>query len=426
MPLPFTGLLLALALAGPVGEQTEQSPAASSDAAPPGEIVLGPAAEGSAVVVDEAGSVVAHVTLVPGRTTTIGLPPGRYRIESEGKRIAELELGPGQRLALPSPPSLAAEAPPDPQPIRPRRPISALPDGTTPAKTDPGAGRRAKRGRGDRRVLAPVLSTFVPGAGQFATRRPGRGMVYFGGTVGLTLGAVALYLSDDPSEGATRGDEGQTGAQEVVRLGGVALLSGAAALLYVGQILDAYGGAVGKTGRDVEPDVDHVLAFEVQRSVSVGFAPGQPEYRLYPDYSLAVMGQAAPRVTVGASDLSIKLEPQRSGVVVQGGVRSAYRFYDRRRLWLSAGGGVVLQGTSAQKQVATVDPADGDFAGEEGRFSAFMYGMLDARIFVLDHWALLIAPRISLPFGERRFGRERTVPRFSTTFELALGGAVHF
>lgn len=419
MPLSITGLLLAVALVGPAGEGASERP---------GEIVLGPAAEGTAVVVDESGSVVAHVTLVPGRSTTIGVPPGRYRIESEGKRIAELEVGPGERLALPSPPSLAADAPAEPRPIHSRQPTHDLAD--EPDDTDavsPDEGRRARRrSQGDRRVLAPLLSTFIPGAGQFVTRRPGRGMAYFAGTVGLTLGAVALYLSDDPAEGATRDDEGQTGAQEVVRLGGVALLSGAAALLYVGQILDAHGGAIGKTGRDVEPVEDHVLAFEVQRSSSVGFAPGQPEYRLYSDFSLAVMGQAAPRVTVGASDLSIKLEPARSGVVVQGGVRSAYRFYDRRRLWLSAGGGVVLQGTSARKQVAAVDPDDADLADEEGRFSAFMYGMLDARIFVLDHWALLIAPRVSLPFGERRFGREHTVPRFSTTFELALGGAVHF
>lgn len=420
MPLSITGLSLAVALAGPAGGEASEAP---------GEIVLGPAAEGTAVVVDESGTVVAHVTLVPGRSTSIGVPPGRYRIESEGKRIAELEVGPGERLALPSPPSLAADAPADPRPIRSRQPTHESPE--QPEDTDragaPDEARRARRrGQGDRRVLAPVLSTFIPGAGQFVTRRPGRGMAYFAGTVGLTLGAVALYLSDDPAEGATRGDEGQTGAQEVVRLGGVALLSGAAALLYVGQILDAHGGAVGKTGRDVQPVTDHVLAFEIQRSSSVGFSPGQPEYRLYSDYSLAVMGQAAPRVTVGASDLSIKLEPARSGVVVQGGVRSAYRFYDRRRLWLSAGGGVVLQGTSARKQIAAVDPEDAELADEEGRFSAFMYGMLDARIFVLDHWALLIAPRVSLPFGERRFGRDRTVPRFSTTFELALGGAVHF
>lgn len=251
-------------------------------------------------------------------------------------------------------------------------------------------------------------------------------MAFFAGTVGMTLGAARLWLSGDPTEGATRGDEGASQAQEAVRLGGFIALSGAAALMYVGQILDAYGGAVGKVGDGVVPHKNHVVAFELQRSATVGLAPSQPQYGQLPDYSLAVMGQVAPRVTVGASDLSIKREPDRGGVLVQGGLRSMYRFYARRRLWLSAGGGLVVQGTSARRQVAAVDPADIANAPDEGHFGAFGYAAFDTRIFVLDRWALFVVPRVSLPFTARRFGRDRTVPALATTFELALGGAVHF
>lgn len=402
----------------------------SAKATQAASIVLGPAAQGRAVIVDEQGGIVAHVTLVPGRTTAVGVPPGNYRIESEGRRVADVHVDPGATIEMRSPPGMSAQEP-APTPAAsvavtetPAYGPAAHPqDKHADAEGQPRT-RRAKRKY--KPVLAPLLSAILPGSGQVLTRRPGHGMAFFAGTAGLTIGAVALWLSGDRSEGATRGDEGASGSQEIIRLTGVAALSGAAALLYIGQILDAHGGAVGKVGPKVKPVTDHMLAFEVQRSSTVGFSPGQPEYNLLSDYSIAVMGQAAPRVTVGASDLSIKLEPERSGVVVQGGIRSAYRFLDKNRVWLSAGGGLVLQGTSARREVASVDPAEATEASDEGRFSAFAYAMLDTRIFVLNHWALFLAPRLSLPFSERRFGRERTIPRFSTTFELALGGAVHF
>ncbi|MBL4686952.1 MAG: hypothetical protein JKY37_20320, partial [Nannocystaceae bacterium] len=345
---PLIVLSLAAAIAVPTARAQGVQPSAQeagSSEAKPGTIVVGPAAKGTAVIIDAAGAITAHLTLIPGRVVTVGVPPGKYTIESDGRQIANLEVGAGETIVLASPPSLAA---PVPEPIAASKKVTAKPTAhgpstaskpATAAKTVSAKTIRAKA------ILAPLASAVLPGAGQIITKRPGRGMAFFTGAVAMTVGAALLWKSGNPTEGAPRDNEGDSGAVEVVRLGGVAALTGAAALLYLGQILDAYGGAVGKLGKSVRPAKDHLMALEFQRSSTVGFAPGQPEYRLLSDYSLAVMGQVAPRVTVGASDLSIKLEPERSGVVVQGGVRSAYRFYDRRRVWLSAGGGIAVQGT---------------------------------------------------------------------------------
>ena len=104
--------VVALATAPSSPEPARTAQGESTDQERPGKIVLGPAARGRAVIVSEDGDVVAHVTLVPGRATTVGVPAGRYRIESEGRRVAELEVGSGETFEMASPPVLAAPVPP--------------------------------------------------------------------------------------------------------------------------------------------------------------------------------------------------------------------------------------------------------------------------------------------------------------------------
>lgn len=415
--------------------RSEAEPPSRSEAQP-GTVVLGPAAAGTATLVDEQGQVVARLTLVAGRTVEVAVPPGRYRLEVGGQTAADLSIGAGERVELEAPPSLVATVPPPVQP-QPQPPFAAddgaLPSRSERARTDritPGeASPTARRRRPPRRALrwaAPLASAIIPGLGQGITGRPGRAAAVFTGTLGLVLGAVGLHIARDETAGAALDDDGRADSTEFLRLGGISLLSGAAGLLYFGQILDAHRLATGVPYREMKPRRDFVLAFEVQRASTVGFSPGVPRYDRYEDWSLAVMGQPVPRVTVGVSDLSIKLDPARDGVVVQGGARSEYRFYDKRRVWLSAGGGVMMQGYGAQPQTEPVADDGGAVERDDGRFSAALYVHLATRIFVVPRWSLNITPRINFPLLERHYARGRTLPQYSTTFELALGTGVHF
>jgi hypothetical protein len=250
-------------------------------------------------------------------------------------------------------------------------------------------------------------------------------LAVFTGTVGLVLGTVATWGARDPAAGA----EGEAAAgrdgREIVRLGGLTALGTAAGLLYIGQILDAHAKAADR--RPPRPARDHVVALEVSRSTTVGFAAGRPAYDLYDDWSLAIMGQVAPRVTLGLSDASIKYARHRDMVTVQAGVRAAYRFFDRRRVWLAAGGGALLQGTRADRALDPLIPdPDAPRADAERAFAAVPYACFDARLFLLDRWSLGLVPRVSVPLGNRRYGGGRTLPRYATTFELGAVLGVYF
>jgi hypothetical protein len=239
------------------------------------------------------------------------------------------------------------------------------------------------------------------------------------------LGTVAVWAARDPANGAA-GDVGGRNSEEIVRLGGFAGLSTAAGLLYLGQILDAHAQAVDR--RPPRPARDHVVALEVSRSTSVGFAAGRPAYDLYSDWSLAIMGQVAPRVSLGLSDLSIKYARHRNMVTVQAGVRAAYRFFESRRVWLAAGGGALLQGTRADPALdpLAADPVAPRAADAERAFSAVPYVHVDARLFLLDRWSLGLVPRVSLPLAARRYSGGLALPRYATTFELGANMGVYF
>lgn len=414
---------------GPAEREAPSSPEPSTEA--PGRLVLGPDHRGTLTIVDEREREVAVVSLRPGRRTLVELPPGRYTLrDASGTTVQTIELGADEARRVELPPALTAPASDRPAPT------TGVPPGRAPAVTTgrlgavPPAGEPAAREvelvrrRPWARWAAPLLSAIVPGAGQALNRQPGRGLAVFTGTAGLVLGTVATWAARDPTEGAMGSGPGRDG-REVARLIGFAGLGTAAGLLYLGQILDAHAKAVGR--RAPRPARDHVVALEVSRATTVGFAAGRPAYDLYSDWSLAIMGQVAPRVTLGLSDASIKYARHREMVTVQAGVRAAYRFYDRRRVWLAAGGGALLQGTRADRALDPLVPdPDAPRPDAERAFSVVPYVHFDARLFLLDRWSLGLVPRMSLPLAARRYGGGRALPRYAPTFELGAVLGVYF
>jgi hypothetical protein len=400
--------------------------AASASANSVGSVRLGPDAAGR-VLVQADGASVAEVNLRAGETTTLSLPPGDYElVAAQGGQRTAFEVVADREVQPEVPASLRAEsvAPPDQSPAVPP---SARPDDVTVVSTvdagdDDGPSElRVTRRRQWRRWGAPVLSAVVPGLGQAVNRQPGRAIAIFTGTVSLALASVALWTSRDPTEGATPGDAGRSDAAEVVRLGGLSAFTGAAGMLYLAQIMDAHAVA---SGKQVRPAQDHAVSIEVMRSSTVGFSPGEPAYELYTDYSVAVMGQVVRRLTFGLADASVKPGPRR-GLTVQAGLRAAYRFFDRGRVWLGAGGGVLMQGTTANGSPAPIS-AVADTPDTARRFSVVPYAHFETRIFVLDRWSLGLVPRLSVPLFERRFRGTQAIPRYAPTFELGLATGVYF
>jgi hypothetical protein len=423
---------LALALGAvqpaPAPADSGAAPSESTSSQATGNLQLGPDARGRVKVLDASGAAVAEVTLRPGDTVTLPLPPGEYRLaDAEGRTFDEVMVSAGESVhgEVPAPMIAEAPAPALEPPAASGGPVGAGEVSVVAApsrEAEEGSLRVTRRSRW-RRIGAPILSALVPGLGQAVNRQPGRAIAFFTGTASLALASAALWTARDPTEGATPGDAGRSNAQEVLRLGAFSAFTGAAGLLYLGQIMDAYAVAAGK--RRPRPAKDHAVALSVTRSSTVGFAPGQPAYDLYSDWSVAVLGQLVPRLTFGLADASIKWHRARDALTVQAGLRVAYRFFDRRRVWLSAGGGVLMQGTTAQGQPEPIE-AGAPTPDRQRRFSVVPYAHFEARIFVLDRWYLGLLPRISVPLLERRFRRDQSLPRYATTFELGLSAGVLF
>src|SRR5690606_23130048 len=77
----------------------------------------------------------------------------------------------------------------------------------------------------------------------------------------------------------------------------------------------------------------------------VGLWVGDLVVQLYADWNVGVLGQVAPRFSVGLTDLSLKFGPGRAAL--QGGPRLQYRVLERGRVWLSLAAGAIVQGTFA-------------------------------------------------------------------------------
>lgn len=400
--------------------------------ADPGTLVLGPA-DRTTVEVRDASTTVATVSVTPHAPVELTLPPGLYTVVApDGKTLGSIRVDAGQARGFALPGQVVDSddaAPPVPTPDTPTASTSAR--DTSAAGPGPGRRRPPKaRGSGSwKRWGSPLLSAVIPGLGQGLNQQPGKAVAIFTATVGGSLGAAALWLFREPDEGAARGDAGEPRAAEIARLTSFAALTSGLGLLYLGQIFDAHATARGRKARARE---DYALAIEFQRSTAVGQRPGEPAYALYDDFAFSLMGQVHRRVTVGVSDLGLKLGPE--SFVLQGGVRSMYRFFDRRiraprvpsRWWLAAGGGFIFQGTTqARHDAGIASPFPDDARQDERLFGAVMYAQMEARWFLLDRWAIGLAPRVSLPFTARTYGQGKQIPRYATTFELGAFVGVH-
>ena len=310
--------------------------------AEPGTLVLGPADAATVQVRDGSGTV-ATVAVTPSRASELTLPEGDYTVvAADGDTIGTVRVDAGERRGL----ALAGQVVPTSAEPRAEAPLIP-PEPPSPHRAHDEPEKNKDKGKW-KRWGSPLLSAVIPGLGQGINQEPGKALAIFTATVGGSLGAAALWRLRDPAEGAARGDEGASGGAEIARLGSFALITSGLGLLYLGQIYDAHATARGRKAKAKE---DHTLGIELSRYTAVGQRPGQPSHALYDDFALSLMGQVARRVTLGAADLGIKLAPET--FTLQGGLRAMYRFYDHRvrkdvpsRVWLSAGGGFIFQGSS--------------------------------------------------------------------------------
>jgi len=111
-------------------------------------------------------------------------------------------------------------------------------------------------------------------------------------------------------------------------------------MIWVYAIADAYRVA---TKSEVEPALDHKVRLSVNRMMTVGFRADPSRPGFYDDWNVSIMGQAAPRLSVGVSDISVKLGGAEGPQVWQFGARVDYRVFDRGRLWINLGLGSILQ-----------------------------------------------------------------------------------
>jgi hypothetical protein len=306
--------------------------------------------------------------------------------------------------ATPEPPSPEPEPAPEGDDARQRiAPEHGPEHGPPPSRIAPR--------RNHRLWAAPLSSTFVPGTGQFINGQPGKGMAILFTTVGSMAGAIALYSAEN--------DGTRPVGAEYARLVGYGLLSSAAPMLWIYAIADAYRGA---TGKAVESRVDHKVRLSVGRTMTVGFRADPRRPGFYDDWSVAVMGQAARRLTLGVSDLSVK--PGDAAMVWQFGLRIDYRVFEHARLWINLGVGTAMQVISA-RALAGLDP-DVALPPNQLSFGATPYGHMDLRIFVLDRLSLDLIPRLSVPVTTRYFSADRALPRFAPSLELGTGISAYF
>jgi hypothetical protein len=372
---------------------------------------------------DEGTSVARSTPVAPEEPETVDPEEERRTTEPEDPSTVDPEEEPEPEPEPEAAPEPELEGDPEPESASPVPPEGAPSMVETETRPRRGPGSRTPGPRWTR-WGAPLLSALIPGAGQAINRQPGKAVSVFGGAFALVGGAVGVALSRDRATGASPG-RGDGDALQITRLGALSALTSAAGLLYVGQILDAYAVAVGKWPR---PHRDYAVNLEVTRMSTVGMRPGEPRYALYDDFSIALMGQVAPKVAFGLADLSVKFIGSDFALAdrttLQGGIRTTWRFFERDRWWLLLGGGFIFQGTGAGDPNPSLDP-EAPRPNPERRFGAVGYVQMEARWFLLDRWSLNLAPRVSVPIADRAY-EVGTIPRYATTFELGTGVGVYF
>ncbi|MEZ4384312.1 MAG: hypothetical protein R3A79_23465 [Nannocystaceae bacterium] len=404
---------------------------APADAPAPAEVAEAPATDGSLIVHatsdgsvtvrDANGRIAASVLVKAGQSVPVSLAPGRYTVTDDHGGPAGIEVAPGGRVEYRTTPAPAPASAPMPA-VAPKPEPGPAPRVAAESGPPAPAGRRCGGGscRRWKRVVAPLMSAGMPGAGQIVNNEPGKGIGMFLGALSLGGGAAALYVTRDPLDASTPGLAGSTFGSEAVNAAGFGMLTGGLGLLYAAQIMDAYASAAGM--ERPRPHTKHRIAVQLTRMATVGFRAGDPAAAFYADWNLSFLAQVRKRLSVGVSDLSVKYGIGRT--TIQAGARLHYRFFDRDRLWIGAAVGTMLQGTIGRLP-GTIGEAEAPGA-RANAFAVIPYGQLDLRLFLLDRWSLDIIPRISAPFGTRFYRRDLALPSHSATFELGTGVGVYF
>jgi hypothetical protein len=262
---------------------------------------------------------------------------------------------------------------------------------------------------------APLLSAFLPGMGQLANGHTLKGVGLLYGTIALLGGSIALYV--DRSDG-TR----PLGA-EYARLTTYGVLSTALPMMWLAGIADAHRFGKDEDGGSIDPKLDHKLRLSMSRTMAVGFRADPDRPGFYDEWTAALIGQVAPRWSVGLSDLTLKPDGLRVGVV-QFGVRADYRVFDRRRVWIDVGLGTAMQ-VKIRKGRDPLDP-ELPMLPTQTKFGAIPYGQVDFRWFVLDRMSFDLTPRLSVPMTTRYYSADRALPRFSPILELGASASLYF
>lgn len=383
---------------------------------PPGTILLAPDEPGDYQIFDNDGQPVGtSMRLGDGNQPELQLPAGVYHVHGPAG-IEPIVVGSGQQLAWDGQRVLPidvwqAELERQRASEEARRQAEAR--AIEPEPPAPRASWRA--------WASPLGSTFVPGLGQFMNGQGGKGTGLLFGTLGSVVGAAALYnLGNYPGAGPTGSDTRPAGA-EYARLIGFGVLSTSAVLLWIYGIADAHRVGANKT---VEPALDHRVRISATRMMTVGFRPDVQRPGFFDDWGVAIMGQATRRLSVGASDLSVKPGGVDGPQVWQFGARVDYRVFDRKRVWIDLALGSIFQVAVGQQR----PPLDSETGSPSTvtKFGAVPYGQLDVRVFVLDRLSIDLVPRLAVPLTTRYYSVQRALPRFAPELELGAGVSTYF
>ncbi len=401
-------------VAEPEPAESEPQPTEPEPVRAPGTLVLAPSDAGEYQLLDASGQTIGQpLRAGEGQRHELELPAGIYSIRGpngvsqiavesglaqawDGERVLPLEDWEAELARQAELDQANAEAP-------------------AQARVEPPAPRPPHQWRA---WASPLGSTFVPGLGQFLNGQGGKGTGLLFGTLGSVVGAAALYnLGNYPGAEGPR----PIGA-EYARLIGFGVLSTSAVLLWIYGIADAHRLGAKKK---VEPLLGHRLRLSATRMMTVGFRADVRRPGFFDDWSVAIMGQATRRLTVGVSDLSVKPGGVVGPQVWQFGARLDYRVFDRKRVWIDLAVGSIFQVAVGQQRSAelSTDPIS---PKSQIKFGAIPYGQLDVRVFVLDRLSIDLVPRLAVPLTTRYYSVQRALPRFAPELELGAGVSTYF